>query len=237
MLGGLEGTIRDGLGEGIAKVLFPLAAAFVGGWLVITADRRTPREQARKAGTVVLLGVSVILVGVWTLTLGPRLDDQVTRAVTWVNATINRTPTDSDPGREIGESLRTNLIEPTWRFGMFGTVDSPIAKDFGPRLLHNSAISNQERADLSADPAAQERSRQARHRAVGPRRRQGAGLRQGRGRPEGQGPTARLPRARGLAQRPPALGCDVGWISFWGVGRHPVAGLRAVASGASSSCG
>jgi hypothetical protein len=153
VLGGLEGTIRDGLGDGIAKVLFPLAAACVGGWLVITADRRTPREQARKAGTVVLLGISVTLVGVWTLTLGPRLDDQVTRAVTWVDATINRTPTDSDPGREIGESLRTNLIEPTWRFGTFGSIDSPIAKDFGPRLLHNSAISNQERADLSADPA------------------------------------------------------------------------------------
>jgi hypothetical protein len=67
VLAGLEGTIRDGLGEGVAKVLFPLAAAFVGGWLVITAERRTPREQARHAGGLVLLGVSVVLVGVWTL--------------------------------------------------------------------------------------------------------------------------------------------------------------------------
>lgn len=152
VLAGLEGTVRDGLGEGVAKVLFPLVAAVVGGWLVITADRRSPREQARHAGGVVLLGVSVVLVGVWTLTLGPALDQQVTKAVTWVTATVNRTPPDSDPGREIGESLRTNLVEPTWRFGMFGSVDGPVATAYGPSLLHSAAISNQERADLSSDP-------------------------------------------------------------------------------------
>jgi hypothetical protein len=152
VLSGLEGTIREGLGDGIAKVLFPLLAACVGGWLVVTADRRAPREQARRAGSVVLLGVSVVLVGVWTMTLGPRLDEQITKGVTWVNATINRTPPDSDPGREIGESLRTNLVEPTWRYGMFGTVDGPTAKSYGSQLLHSAAISNQERADLQADP-------------------------------------------------------------------------------------
>ena len=152
VLKGLEGTLRDGLGEGVAKVLFPLAAAFVGAWLVVTADRRTPREQARRAGSVVLLGVSVVLVGVWTLTLGPALDQQVTHGVTWVTATVNRTPADSDPGREIGESLRTNLVEPTWRYGMFGSVDGPTATSYGRQLLHSAAISNQERADLSADP-------------------------------------------------------------------------------------
>jgi hypothetical protein len=152
VLAGLENTIRSGLGEGIAKVLFPLVAAMVGGWLVITADRRSPRDQARSAGGVALLGISVVLVGVWTLTLGPRLDEQVTKTVTWIDATINRTPADSDPGREIGESLRTNLVEPTWRFGMFGTVDGPAAKNYGPQLLHSGAISNQERADLGADP-------------------------------------------------------------------------------------
>jgi hypothetical protein len=152
VLAGLEGTIRDGLGEGIAKVLFPLVAAVIGGWLVITAERRSPREQARHAGGIVLLGISVVLVGVWTLTLGPALDQQVTKAVTWVTATVNRTPTDSDPGREVGESLRTNLIEPTWRYGMFGAVDGPTATTFGPSLLHSAAISNQERADLASDP-------------------------------------------------------------------------------------
>ena len=72
VLSGLEGTIREGLGDGIAKVLFPLLAACVGGWLVVTADRRAPREQARRARRLVLLGVSVVLVGVWTITLGPR---------------------------------------------------------------------------------------------------------------------------------------------------------------------
>jgi hypothetical protein len=152
VLQGLENTIRTGLGDGIAKVLFPLVAAMVGGYLVITAERRTPREQARTAAGVVLLGVSVVLVAVWSLTLGPRLDEQVTKAVTWIDATINRTPPDSDPGREIGESLRTNLIEPTWRYGNFGTVDSATASRFGPPLLHSAAISNQERADLAADP-------------------------------------------------------------------------------------
>ncbi|HYJ75959.1 MAG TPA: hypothetical protein VEV65_10195 [Kineosporiaceae bacterium] len=152
VLSGLEGTIRDGLGDGIAKVLFPLLAACVGGWLVVTADRRSPRQQARSAGGVILLGISVVLVAVWTMTLGPRLDEQITKTVTWIDATINRTPTDSDPGREIGESLRTNLLEPTWRFGMFGTVDGATAKSYGPQLLHSAAISNQERADLQADP-------------------------------------------------------------------------------------
>jgi hypothetical protein len=152
VLSGLEGTIRDGLGEGIAKVLFPLLGACVGGWLVLTADRRAPREQARRAGGLVLLGISVVLVAVWTLTLGPRLDEQITKAVTWVNATINGTSSDSDPGREIGESLRTNLIEPTWRYGMFGTIDGTTAKTYGSQLLHSAAISNQERADLGADP-------------------------------------------------------------------------------------
>jgi hypothetical protein len=72
--------------------------------------------------------------------------------VTWVTASINRTPPGSDPGREIGESLRTNLVEPTWRYGMFGTVDGPTAKQYAGPLLHSAAISNQERADLSADP-------------------------------------------------------------------------------------
>ena len=152
VLQGLESTIRTGLGEGIAKVLFPLVAAIVGGYLVITADRRSPREQARTAGGVLLLGISVVLVAAWSLTLGPRLDEQVTATVTWIDATINRTPPDSDPGREIGESLRTNLIEPTWRYGNFGTVDSATAVRFGPPLLHSAAISNQERADLAADP-------------------------------------------------------------------------------------
>jgi hypothetical protein len=152
VLGGLEGTIRDGLGEGVAKVLFPLLAACVGGWLVVTAERRTPREQARSAGGVVLLGVSVVLVGVFTMTLGPRIDDQITKTVTWIDATINQTSTDSDPGREIGESLRTNLVDPTWRYGMFGSVDGPTAKTYGDQLLHSAAISNQERADLQADP-------------------------------------------------------------------------------------
>jgi hypothetical protein len=152
VLSGLEGTIRDGLGEGVAKVLFPFLAACVGGWLVITAERRAPRQQARRAGGVVLLGISVVLVGAWALTLGPRLDQQITGAVTWVNATINGTSPDSDPGREIGESLRTNLIEPTWRYGMFGTVDGVTAKTYGSQLLHSAAISNQERADLGADP-------------------------------------------------------------------------------------
>ncbi len=152
VLSGLEGTLRDGLGDGVAKVLFPLVAAVVGGWLVITADRRSPREQARHAGGVVLLGITVVLVGVWTLTLGPALDQQVTKAVTWVTATVNGTPANSDPGREIGESLRTNLLEPTWRYGMFGSVGGPTATTYGPSLLHSGAISNQERADLSADP-------------------------------------------------------------------------------------
>ncbi len=152
VLEGIEGTLRDGLGEGVAKVLFPLVAACVGGWLVITADRRSPREQARKAGGVLLLGVSVVLVAAWSLTLGPALDRQITQAVTWVTATVNGTPPGSDPGREIGESLRTNLVEPTWRYGMFGTVDGPTAKQYGPALLHSAAISNQERADLTADP-------------------------------------------------------------------------------------
>jgi hypothetical protein len=152
VLKGLEGTVRDGLGEGVAKVLFPLVAAVVGGWLVLTAERRTPREQARRAGGVVLLGVSVVLIGAWSLTLGPKLDEQVTKAVTWVMATVNGTPAGSDPGREIGESLRTNLVEPTWRYGMFGNVGGPTASGYGPSLLHSAAISNQERADLSADP-------------------------------------------------------------------------------------
>ena len=152
VLKGLESTISSGLGQGVAKVLFPLAAAVVGGYLVITADRRSPREQARRAGLVVLLGISVVLVGVWSLTLGPALDDQVTKTVTWIQATVNRTSPDSDPGREIGESLRTNLVEPTWRYGTFGMVDGPTATTFGPRLLHSAAISNQERADLAADP-------------------------------------------------------------------------------------
>jgi hypothetical protein len=152
VLKSLESTISNGLGEGVAKVLFPLLAAVVGGYLVITADRRSPREQARRAGGVVLLGVSVLLVAAWSLTLGPQLDEQITKAVTWIDATINGTPPDSDPGREIGESLRTNLIEPTWRYGNFGTVDGPTATTFGPQLLHSGAISNQERADLAADP-------------------------------------------------------------------------------------
>ncbi|MGZ4602836.1 MAG: hypothetical protein ACXV0U_04460 [Kineosporiaceae bacterium] len=152
VLKSLEGTIGSGLGEGVAKVLFPLAAAIVGGYLLVTADRRSPREQARRAGFVILLGVSVVLVAAWSLTLGPTLDEQVTKTVTWIQATINRTPPDSDPGREIGESLRTNLLEPTWRYGTFGTVDGPTATAFGPQLLHSAAISNQERADLSADP-------------------------------------------------------------------------------------
>ncbi len=152
VLEGIEGTLRDGLGEGVAKVLFPLVAACVGGWLVVTADRRSPREQARRAGGIVLLGISVVLVAAWSLTLGPKLDEQVTKAVTWVTATVNRTPADSDPGREIGESLRTNLVEPTWRYGMFGNVDGPTATAYASSLLHSAAISNQERADLSADP-------------------------------------------------------------------------------------
>jgi hypothetical protein len=161
VLSGLEGTIRSGLGDGIAKVLFPLLGACVGGWLVLTADRRAPREQARRAGGLVLLGISVVLVAVWTLTLGPRLDEQITGAVTWVNATINGTSSDSDPGREIGESLRTNLIEPTWRYGMFGTVDGATATTYGSQLLHSAAISNQERADLGADPKLKDPQKQS----------------------------------------------------------------------------
>jgi hypothetical protein len=78
VLKGLESTISNGLGEGVAKVIFPLLAAGVGGYLVVTADRRGPREQARKAGGVLLLGISVVLVGAWSLTLGPALYQQVT---------------------------------------------------------------------------------------------------------------------------------------------------------------
>jgi hypothetical protein len=35
---------------------------------------------------------------------------------------------------------------------MFGAVDGPTATTYGPSLLHSAAISNQERADLAADP-------------------------------------------------------------------------------------
>ena len=216
VLAGLEGTIRDGLGDGVAKVLFPLAAAVVGGWLVVTADRRSPREQARRAGGVVLLGVSVMLVAVWTLTLGPRLDDQVTKAVTWVDATINRTPTDSDPGREIGESLRTNLVAPTWRYGTFGSVDSPTAKSFSDRLLHNSAISNQERADLQADPSLKNDPTKLSTAMSGLADSKAQAYDKVAAELKAQDPRAYLTLAGSHNDRR-LWGATVGWISFWGV--------------------
>ena len=49
VLGGLEGTIRDGLGEGIAKVFFPLRAACVGGWLVVTRRPPCPAGAGQEA--------------------------------------------------------------------------------------------------------------------------------------------------------------------------------------------
>ena len=128
VLSGLEGTIREGSATASPRCCSRCSAACVGGWLVSrpTAAPRGSRPAERAARPAGRQRRSRRACG--PSPSARALDEQITKGVTWVERDDQPDPPDSDPGREIGESLRTNLVEPTWRYGMFGTVDGADAR-------------------------------------------------------------------------------------------------------------
>lgn len=151
-LHGLVTSVADALKDRVLTVWLPLAAVVLSIVVVFTSRTAGYADTMRRLGT--LLGS--ILLAVVTLVLPAQ-------AMRLVNDAANTAADVAQAGftSEAADLVTREAIYKTWLVGNFGSADSPIAQQYGPRLMSALTYTWSDVKRMNADPGAKAKIDQA----------------------------------------------------------------------------
>ncbi|HEX8509350.1 MAG TPA: hypothetical protein VF635_07620 [Propionibacteriaceae bacterium] len=138
----------DKLSPVVLGIGLPLGVIVVGLLVALASMRAAYDETLRR----VLIVVGCVAAAVFTLVFPAT-------AATKVDAAARSVADVSQSGfsTQASDLIVRNSLYPTWLAGSFGSADSPIAKEYGPRLLDATTYSWSDVKNMDADPAARQR--------------------------------------------------------------------------------
>lgn len=155
---GMINQVVQALTTGVLQVWLPVVMLGVGLLLLYRAGRQQTSALMHAVGWAIIVMVAAAALVHYPVQAGHAADKVIVTTASSVNGAINgKSTADGTGAGKAAQLLYDSVLYRQWLAGELGSPDSPIAKKYGPQLLHATAFTWAEAHTLDTDPKAGEK--------------------------------------------------------------------------------
>lgn len=162
----VQRLVADAFGNRIFKALFWLTIIATG--IYVSSKGRTGDvvTASKTGGWLFAVMLGTVVVVLWPTSIAPVADKVMLGMVgTAHSAVAGATNPDASIADSAASNLQNGIIYETWKAGMFGRFNGPIADKYGPDLFKAGALTRTEARAIEQDPGKADAIYDAKHEA------------------------------------------------------------------------